>query len=197
MQRNNVIIHVELHSASRELVHLLADWSSCVRFAYALFREGKSFRSIQFAAKEKYVTLNHRYILPAVKDAHRKHKRTEDQVPIIFGGKELYAKFCAGEISVKEWRFIRDGMMFVRADLTKTGNPGLLVRNTEGGFHLEVFIGNSGFLDKDIRTFPLSVPVSLATRLTGLLTSGAPYNVRIHRKEINKYKGTVDFETND
>jgi len=177
MQRNNVIIHVELHSASRELVHLLADWSSCVRFAYALFREGKSFRSIQFAAKEKYVTLNHRYILPAVKDAHRKHKRTEDQVPIIFGGKELYAKFCAGEISVKEWRFIRDGMMFVRADLTKTGN--------------------SGFLDKDIRTFPLSVPVSLATRLTGLLTSGAPYNVRIHRKEINKYKGTVDCETND
>lgn len=197
MQGQKVIIYVELHSASRELVQLLADWSSCVRFAYALFREGKSFRSIQFAAKAKYVTLNRRYILPALKDAHRKHKRTENQVPIIFGGKELYAKFCAGKISVKEWRFIRDGMMFVRADLTKTGNPGLLVKNTEAGFHLEVFIGNSGFPNRDIRTFPLSVLNSVATRLRGLLASGAAYNVRIHRKEISKYKVTVDCETDD
>src|SRR5207253_92979 len=119
MQRQKEIIYAELHSASRELVQLLADWSSCVRFAYALFR---------------------------------------------------------------------DGMMFVRADLTKSGNPGLLVKNTEAGFHLEVFIGNSGFLDRDSRSFLLSVPNSAATRLSGLLASGAPYNVRIHRKEINKYK---------
>jgi len=197
MLSQRVIIHVELRSGSRELVQLLADWSSCVRFAYALFREGKGFRSIQFAVKEKYVTLNRHYIRPAVRDAHRKHKRTEDQVPIIFGGKELYAKFCAGEISVKEWRFILDGMMFVRADLSKMGNPALLIKNTEAGFHLEVFIGNSGFLNRDIRTFLLSVPNSAAARLSGLLASGAPYNVRIHRKAINRYKVTVDCETKD
>jgi hypothetical protein len=187
------VIHAELDSNSRELVRLLAEWSSCVRFAYSLFREGRNFRGIQFAAKEKYLSLNSRYIFAAVKDAHRKHKRTEDQPPIIFGGRATYERFTTGEISVAEWRFATDGKMYVRTELTKAETPCLSVKRAEDGFYLEVLIGNSGFVDRDIQTYPLSVPDKVAARLDCLLASGGAYKVRMRRKEITKYRVTLDF----
>ncbi len=187
------MIHAELDSDSRELVRLLAEWSSCVRFAYSLFREGRNFRGIQFAAKERYLSLNSRYIFAAVKDAHRKHKRTEDQPSIIFGGRALYERFTTGKISLAEWRFARDGKMYVRTELTKSDNSCLSVKRAEGGFYLELLIGDSGFVDRDIQTYPLSVSDEVAAHLSGLLASRGACKVRIRRKEITKYTVTLDF----
>jgi hypothetical protein len=60
------VIHAELYAPGTELEKLLADWSSCVRFAYNRFREGLDFNAVRKACKEKYPSLNTRQISDAV-----------------------------------------------------------------------------------------------------------------------------------
>ena len=186
------VIRAVLKTDSRELPKLMTDWSSCVRHAYSLFREGKSFRRVQFAARERYPMLNGAHILTAAKHAHRQHKRTIDQEPIVFGGKALYVRFCAGEISLQEWQTIRDGVIYIRGSKDKPGNTVLNVARGEAGWQLQAVIGNTGFANEDTRTFPLSLPDKYTVTLENLLASQASYGVRVRRQGVGRYLVTLD-----
>jgi hypothetical protein len=174
---------------STELEKLLADWSSCVRFAYNRFREGLDFNAVRRVAKEKYPSLNTRQISDAVTEAKGKHERTKREHPIVFGGKKLFRKVCAGQVPVEQWRFVRDGMVYARGDRTKSGNPNLRVIKTPRGYEMRITVGH-----REFRQFPLFVPEKFRAELDDLLASGTAYNVRLRRKDREKYRVVIDYE---
>lgn len=183
------VIHAELFAEGAELPKLMADWSSCVRFAYSRFREGLDFDAVRVVAKGKYLALNTRQVSDAVREAQGKHERTKDQEPIVFGGKKLFAKVCAKQVSAEQWRFVRDGMMYTRGDKSKDGNPILRIVPDGVGCLLRVVVG-----DRDFRTYRLSVPEKFKAQVDSLLKSGIAYNVRLRRKSENTYRVTIDYE---
>ncbi|MGQ9631847.1 MAG: IS200/IS605 family accessory protein TnpB-related protein [bacterium] len=183
------VIHAELFVNSDELPRLMADWSSCVRFAYRRFREGLTFNEVRITAKAKYLILSTRQVSDAVTEAKGKYECTKDSNPIVFGGKKLFAKVCAGKVSAEQWRFVRDGMMYARGDRTKNGNPTLrVIRNTDG-YYLRVVVGN-----RDFRFYSLFVPHKFTETLDALLASGIAYNIRIRRKDGRRCDVTIDHE---
>ena len=183
------VIHAELFAESAELPKLMADWSSCVRFAYSRFRESLDFDAVRVVAKGKYPTLNTRQVSDACREAYGKHERTKKQEPIVFGGKRLFAKVCAKQVSAEQWRFVRDGMMYARGDKTHTGNPNLRIVVDNSGYSLRAVVG-----DRDFRTYRLSVPAKFKEQIKSLLESDIAYNVRLRRKDENTYRVTVDHE---
>ena len=183
------VIHAELYAPSTELPKLMADWSSCMRFAYNRFRDGLDFNAVRIAAKEKYPSLNTRQVSDAVTEAKGKHERTKNQDPIVFEGKKLFAQVCAGQVPVEQWRFVRDGMVYARGDRTKSGNPNLRVIKTPCGYELRVTVGH-----RDFRQFSLFVPEKFRAEINDLLASGTAYNVRLRRKDREKYRMVIDYE---
>jgi hypothetical protein len=183
------VLHGELYAEGIELPKLLADWSSCVRFAYNRFREGSGFDAVRVAAKEKYPSLSTRQVSDAVKEAQGKHECTKNQEPIVFGGKRLFAKVCAKQVPAERWRLVRDGMMYARGDKTKSGNPTFRILADKSGYRLRVVVGERAF-----RFYCLSMPAKFQAQLDDLLKSGMAYNVRLRRKSEKVYSVTVDYE---
>jgi len=189
MKLSRKVVHTELFVEGPEWPKLMADWSSCVRFAYNRFRKGSDFNGVRVAAKTKYPRLSTRQISDAVTEARGRHERTKDSEPMVFGGKKLFAKVCSGEVSAEQWRFVRDGMMYARGDKSKSGNPTLRVIRDDNGYRLRVVVGNRHF-----RFYRLSVPYKFKEAIDQLLPSGMAYNVRWRRKSENTHRVIIDYE---
>ncbi|MHB9144313.1 MAG: IS200/IS605 family accessory protein TnpB-related protein, partial [Symbiobacteriia bacterium] len=72
-----------------------------------------------------------------------RHRQAGTHPPVIFGGRKLFYKRCAGKISAAEWKESRSGRLVSRGDKTKGGNLNLrLIPGGPGGALLEVALPN-------------------------------------------------------
>jgi hypothetical protein len=190
------VIRADLRTESEELEKLFAEWSSCVRYAYSLLRKGEECRSIQYAAKVRYPSLNGSYIYAATRYALQKHRLTLHKDPIVFGGKDLFEKFCSGKISRAYWQFVRDRKLYIKGAGGKPGNSTLSVEHADNRFQLRAIVKRTGITLRDVQRFPLSVEDTFVEPLSRLLSIEVPYNVCILRVTPANYKVRIDADAN-
>lgn len=180
------VIHGEIWSEDfTQLDNLIKDFQSCVRFCYNRFhKEQLKFNDVRKAAKEKYPSLNTRQISDAVVQGQALQTRHKDK-KIIFGGRKSWEEYKAGRITKEQWQQSRDNQLYFRGDSTKSGNPNARVISNK----LRITVGNRRFV-----SFKLFIPRKFKERLKQLLESGIAYNVRLKRKDQQRFQVMIDYQ---
>jgi IS605 OrfB family transposase len=179
------VIHAQIYAEDFSALNQVAkDFSSCIRYCYKRFIEGKKFNDVRKLAKFKYQTINTRQASDACMQGQALHTRFKDQ-KIIFGGKKLWQSLKSKIITKEKWLDKRDGQIYSRGDKTHTGNPNLRIV----GDNLRITIGTRKFIN-----YKLFVPEKYHMELVDLLVSGKSYNVRLKKQDTNHWEVIIDHE---
>ena len=181
------IIHGEIWSQDfTRLENLIKDFQSCVRFCYNRFhKQNLKFNEVRNLAKEKYPTLNTRQISDATLQGQSLQIRHKDK-KIIFGGRKNWEDYKFKKITKEQWTEIRNNQIYSRGDATKFGNPNLRIIKNQ----LRITIGNKQFIN-----YKLFIPNKFKQQLNQLIESKIAYNIRLVRKDNQRYKVVIDYKT--
>jgi IS605 OrfB family transposase len=191
------VLHGELFVQSPERLEVLTtSWSSCVRFAYKRFLEGKTFNEVRQLAKPVYPQLNTRQVSDAIlqaKPLYSGHLENPRKNKLVFGGKSLFNQLKSKILSSLPWRLKRDGQVYSRGDRTKAGNPNLRLEYRDGSLFLRVTLGT-----RDFEYYHLFISSKYMNDLETLLEDqNKVYNVRLKRKTANTYQVAIDYQIHD
>jgi len=187
------VIHGEIYSSDfNKLNKLVADWASAYRFAFCRFqKDNLSFNDTRNSAKSKYPSLNVRQVSDAVMLAQGLFSRVKDK-KVVFGGKWAWDKLNAGKMNNKEWKNKRDNQIYARGDMTKQGNPNIRLLGAGTEHQLRVTVGNRQF-----ETYKLFIPSKFLDKTRELINAGIAYNVRLLKKDNQRYKVIIDYGVDD
>ena len=182
------VIHGEIWSKEFfQLNNLIKEFQSCVRFCYNRFhKQNLKFNDVRNLAKSKYTKLNTRQVSDAVVQGQALQIRHKDK-SIIFGGRKAWNEYKTRKITKEEWIKQRDKQLYFRGDSTKSGNPNARVV----GDKLRITVGNRKFVN-----FNLFIPKKFQKQMQNLLKSGIAYNVRLVRKDDQRFNVMIDYKTN-
>lgn len=183
------VIHGEIWGEDfTQLNQLIKEFQSCVRFAYNRFhKDNLEFNDVRKACKAKYPTLNTRQVSDAVVQGQALQTRHKDE-KIIFGGRKAWEYLKAGNITKEEWLSKRDNQVYFRGDKTQKGNLNIRIVGVVGDY-LRITVGT-----RQWQLYKLFVSHKYRPILQELLKSGQAYNVRLKRKDDNRFKVIIDFQ---
>jgi IS605 OrfB family transposase len=179
------VIHGEIYSEDfSQLNKLVEDFSSCVRFSYNRFKKDDlGLSDVGRRAKKKYLNLNSRQVADAALRGKGLFVRFKEK-KIVFGSRKGWDEFKNGKISKQEWHDKRNNQIYSRGDVTKIGNPNTRIV----GDKLRITVGFKEFI-----FYKLFIPDKFKNDLNSLLVSKQAYNVRLIRKDNNRFRVVIDY----
>lgn len=179
------IIHGEIWSNDfNQLQQLINCYSSCTRFSYNRFKKDKlELNNIRKICKQRYTTLNMRYLYDAILSGQSLFNRFKDK-KIIFGGRKYWNEYKSGKISKEQWFHNRNKQLYSRGEKLR-GNQNVKIVDEK----LRITIGYKKWVYCD-----LFIPQKFRKELNNILKSGQAYNIRLIRKDNNHFKVIIDYQ---
>ena len=163
---------------SLKLQQLMRDFCSTKRFAYKRFKEEKELNDVRKLTKEKYTTLNDRYMKDAVNEGKAVATRFKDK-KVIFGSKKLWNQLIKKEISKELWSQKRNDEIYSRGDKEKDGNLNTRLYLENDNLKLRINCGIRDYIYADVW-----LPLKYQNIMMDILTSQEPcYSVRIKQEQ--------------
>jgi len=111
------------YKSSKDLIPIIKQYSSIVRYSYNRFLEGNVEKEVRYLTKSlrNINLLNSWSIQCAIKDAKAVHMRFKDE-KVIFGGKKNFILRCQNKISKEEYQLKRLIPVNIQGEELKQGN---------------------------------------------------------------------------
>ena len=141
---------------AKEVLELLRNFSSCVRYAYNRLLEGMDRKELK-KHLQKVFPLNSRYCDDAIMKANEVlrscKERGQNSKKVIFGSRKLFEKLKRKHLTgerreklKKEWKEKRQGTAYSRGDKTKKGNLNLRFAFIDGKLFLRINTGRGKYV---------------------------------------------------
>jgi len=146
----------ETHKDEKEVLSLMRNFSSCIRYAYNRLLEGEGRKELK-KHLQLIFPLNSRYcdnaILKAKEILNTRIEAGQNPRKVIFGGRSLFEKLKKRHLTGKrrtklkrEWLERRQGTLYSRGDRTKKGNLNLRFTFVDEKLYLRINTGKGSYI---------------------------------------------------